>query len=163
MVSFPQVIFILICTPAVAFLPTPNRSCKTNGLSLFNPNLNVPLQAEELIERAPLSSLSTSDFQLSTGGNHLLEGIGNWLVQPANAADGKVKPPTNDEIKLLRDALGAIYGERNPEKAEGLLNEAIDAWQRQPPDEKAALYRVRGDCYMVRTSKEFSGTFRKMN
>ena len=75
------------------------------------------------------------------------------LVQPASAAEttsSSVKPPTNAEIKLLREAFGAFYGELNPEKAEGLLSEAITAWERQPPDEKAALYRVRGDCYTVR-------------
>jgi hypothetical protein len=30
------------------------------------------------------------------------------------------------------------------------LNQVVDAWERQAPDERAALYRVRGDCYMVR-------------
>jgi len=77
------------------------------------------------------------------------------LVPPANAADDTTTtssssplPPTNEEIKLLRNALGAIYGERNPQKASQLLSQAISAWERQPPDERAALYRVRGDCYM---------------
>jgi len=82
--------------------------------------------------------------------NPLMEGISNWLLPPANAATTTeaAKPPTDSEVKLLRDSLGALYGERNPEKAEGLLTQAIDAWERQAPDEKAALYRVRGDCYM---------------
>lgn len=89
--------------------------------------------------------------QLSYIQSQLTEGITNYLlVPPASAAsDTTPSPPTKSEIKLLRDAFSALYGERNPEKAEGLLTDAITAWERQNPDEKAALYRVRGDCYMV--------------
>jgi hypothetical protein len=75
--------------------------------------------------------------------------VREWLVPVAEAAEN-VKPPTDAEIKLLQSGLGALYGERNPAKAEPILSEAIVAWERQPPDEKAALYRVRGDCQMVR-------------
>ena len=39
--------------------------------------------------------------------------------------------------------------DRDVVKAEELLSQAIEAWQRQAPDERAALYRVRGDCYMA--------------
>jgi hypothetical protein len=42
--------------------------------------------------------------------------------------------------------------DRDLPRAEELLNQVIDAWQRQAPDEKAGLYRVRADCYVVRTS-----------
>lgn len=65
-----------------------------------------------------------------------------------SSSSSQPSPPTKEEIKLLREALGAIYGERNPEKASELLTQAIAAWERQPPDERAALYRVRGDCFM---------------
>jgi hypothetical protein len=82
----------------------------------------------------------------------LSDGIREWLVPSASAADAN--PPTQDEIKLLREALATFYGmDRDFEKSEKLLTKAIDAWQRQPPDEKAGLYRVRGDCYMVGNSE----------
>ena len=103
------------------------------------------------VAAAATAAVATS----STTSNILLNGIQNFLLPPpAFAADINInmnnKPPTNDEIKLLREALGALYGERNPEKAMELLTKAIAVWERQPPDERAALFRVRGDCYMVR-------------
>jgi tetratricopeptide (TPR) repeat protein len=50
----------------------------------------------------------------------------------------------------LREALASFYAvDRDVVKAEDLLSQAIEAWQRQAPDERAALYRVRGDCYMA--------------
>jgi hypothetical protein len=67
-----------------------------------------------------------------------------------------VGPPTNQEVGLLQQAFGAFYGaQRDPIAAESLLSQSIASWQRQPPDEQAGLYRVRGDCYMVRTSVLF--------
>jgi len=79
----------------------------------------------------------------------LTAAIREWLVPPAFAAD-TAAPPSQKEISLLREALATFYGvDRDLEKSQQLLTEAIDAWQRQPPDEKAALYRVRGDCFMA--------------
>ena len=78
-----------------------------------------------------------------------MSGIQQWIMPPASAAE-TAAPPSQKEIALLREALAAFYGaDRDLEKSEQLLTEAIDAWQRQPPDEKAALYRVRGDCYLA--------------
>lgn len=81
----------------------------------------------------------------------------NTLPQPAFAADDMdvapivaSGPPTNAEIQLLRNAFAAFYGSnRDAQAAEPLLTQSIQAWERQPDDEKAGLYRVRGDCYMV--------------
>lgn len=57
-------------------------------------------------------------------------------------------PPTNEEVLLLRKAFSTFYGaNRDAEAAEPLLTQVIQAWDRQAPDEKAGLYRVRGDCY----------------
>ena len=89
----------------------------------------------------------------SKGFDSLTDNLSNFLLASTSTDTTTTKPPsppTNAEVKLLREAFGAFYGELNPEKAETLLSEAILAWERQPPDEKAALYRVRGDCYMVR-------------
>jgi hypothetical protein len=101
---------------------------------------------------------TTNEFRTSPSF-HLMDGVRDFLIAPANAADSSPKPPTNDEIKLLRTAFGALYGERNPEKAEELITKAIAAWERQNPDERAALYRVRGDCYMVRNAMMFPDDF----
>ena len=77
------------------------------------------------------------------------------FVSPANAAttiesSEASSPPTKEEIATLRQAFAAFYGtDRNPAAAESLLTQSIEAWKRQPPDEQAGLYRVRGDCYMA--------------
>jgi hypothetical protein len=71
------------------------------------------------------------------------------LPQPAFAAETPA-PPTNAEIEMLRNAFAAFYGaNRDAQAAEPLLTKAIQAWELQPNDEKAGLYRVRGDCFMV--------------
>jgi hypothetical protein len=72
-------------------------------------------------------------------------------VPPASAAEQPQAPPlTKQEISMLREAFAAFYGtNRDPPRALELLSEVIDAWQRQPPDERAGLYRVRADCYMA--------------
>ena len=76
--------------------------------------------------------------------------IQEWLAVPPAFAAETASPPSQKEIALLREALASFYGvDRDLEKSEALLTEAIDAWQRQPPDEQAALYRVRGDCFMA--------------
>jgi predicted lipid-binding transport protein (Tim44 family) len=74
------------------------------------------------------------------------------LPEPAFAAttDEMPQPPSNAEVQLLRKAFSTFYGvPRDAEGAEPLLTEAIQAWQRQSADEKAGLYRVRGDCYVA--------------
>mmetsp|Transcript_20498 Transcript_20498/g.30190 ORF Transcript_20498/g.30190 Transcript_20498/m.30190 type:complete len:445 (+) Transcript_20498:79-1413(+) len=107
-----------------------------------------PFKTSSSYSSSAYASLMSSYTPATT--NELMEGIKSFLLPPpAFAATTNPKPPSNDEIKLLRSALGALYGERNPEKAEVLLTEAVQAWQRQNPDERAALYRVRGDCYMA--------------
>ena len=43
----------------------------------------------------------------------------------------------------------ALYGEGgSPATAEPLLNQVVDIWGKQPADERAALFKVRGDCYL---------------
>ena len=102
--------------------------------------------------RANTAALSNIFFSGDASGP-MISGIREFLVPSAFAAADKPKPPTNQEVTLLREALGAFYGERDYQKAEELLTKAIDAWQRQPPDERAALYRVRGDSLLVSESR----------
>mmetsp|Transcript_20959 Transcript_20959/g.29581 ORF Transcript_20959/g.29581 Transcript_20959/m.29581 type:complete len:418 (-) Transcript_20959:1434-2687(-) len=93
----------------------------------------------------PAAIITSNKVSLTSVETSLSRGVREWLIPSAFAAE--VKPPSDAEVKLLRQSFEALYGERNPEKAEELLSKAIIAWERQNPDEKAALYRVRGDCY----------------
>ena len=85
----------------------------------------------------------------------LIFNVRKWLVPNANADDGyksslTYKAPTEGEIKILQQALKALYSNKDPFKAEPLLTKAIAAWDdNKPPDERAALYHVRADCYMA--------------
>jgi len=93
----------------------------------------------------------------SSSSNRMLQAATDWLSssefsllpQPAFAeTDMAPSPPTNSEITLLRQAFSTFYGaNRDAEAAEPLLTQVIQAWERQSADEKAGLYRVRGDCY----------------
>jgi len=118
------------------------------------------LAPSAIVRSAPPATLSDvlvgsdSSPAFSSHGRDLAVGVRNWLVPPANAATttaaaaSAAKPPTPDEVKLLQSAFAVFYGERDAAKAEELLTRAISAWERQAPDERAALYRVRGDCYL---------------
>ncbi len=77
--------------------------------------------------------------------------VNDWIgIPPASAAEGETGPPTKDEIVTLQKAFAAFYGaQRDPQAALPLLDESVQNFQRQPPDERAGLYRVRGDCKMA--------------
>mmetsp|Transcript_7180 Transcript_7180/g.10287 ORF Transcript_7180/g.10287 Transcript_7180/m.10287 type:complete len:438 (-) Transcript_7180:7-1320(-) len=119
----------------------------TKSFALLSP-INPPQTSFQTIFPSEVQNDLSPFASNFRNGNGLFDGIKNWLIEPAYAADASVKPPTDVEIKLLREAFDAFYGQRNPAKAEELLTKTISAWERQPPDERAALYRVRGDCYM---------------
>ena len=77
--------------------------------------------------------------------------MNGWIgVPPAFAAEEVTGPPTKDEILTLQKAFAAFYGaQRDPQTALQLLDESVRNFERQPPDERAGLYRVRGDCKMA--------------
>ena len=77
--------------------------------------------------------------------------VNEWIgVPPVFAAEGEPGPPTKNEIVTLQKAFAAFYGaQRDPQTALPLLDETIQNFLRQPPDERAGLYRVRGDCKMA--------------
>jgi hypothetical protein len=122
---------------------------------------DIMIQAAYLLTRTTkTTSLSDNIYNWTKqGGEVLSENLG---VPPANAAeieaDGEVDtavtavatgPPTKDEIITLQKAFGAFYGpNRDPVIALPLLDESIKSFERQPADERAGLYRVRGDCKM---------------
>ena len=142
-------LYASLCFGVTAFVnvPSVDRKFSHSLLSMMDIPSDVSINSESAMNSISYN-LQPSTFQ--TPGFHLAKGVRDFLVPPANAAEASFKPPTNDEIKLLRTAFEALYGERNPVKGEELITKAISAWERQAPDERAALYRVRGDCYMVR-------------
>ena len=96
----------------------------------------------------------------STSTSTLSDRVAEWVsrqgetaielfgVPPASAAESA--PPTKNEILTLQKAFAAFYGtQRDPESALPLLDESVKAFERQPADERAGLYRVRGDCKMA--------------
>ena len=101
-------------------------------------------------QSSPVASLTTTTTTTSTTQtvatttitSPMLQGASSWL------AAATPEPPTKGEVQLLRQAFAEFYGvNRDLVKSEQLLSQVIEAWERQPADEKAGLYRVRGDCY----------------
>jgi tetratricopeptide (TPR) repeat protein len=112
---------------------------------------NVPPSIEHVNILAQTESSSSSQLNIHIRDWLQQRSLRLSLVEPAYAAETIVaSPPTKQEIALLREAFAAFYGaERDPSKALELLSKAVDAWQLQPGDERAGLYRVRGDCFMA--------------
>jgi len=93
--------------------------------------------------RALLSTLEQTTAATSPGSSS------TSFILVADAAGAPFEPSKAD-VLLLRQAFAEFYGpNRDLEKSKELLSEAIERWQKQPADEKAGLYRVRGDCYML--------------
>lgn len=110
------------------------------GLSLFSwvvspPQPAVPPTPTVHTTRVPAAP------QQAQPSSVLIDGLSSWLV----AAE-----PSKADVQLLRQAFAEFYGvDRDLQQSEALLSEVIDLWASQPADERAALYRVRGDCYTL--------------
>jgi hypothetical protein len=144
---------------ALSLLPFAN--VVTEDLISFTSPKTTTTTSCQLERRQQEQQQSYQPRQKSIMENGVLSWIqNNLLVPPANAAtttatSAAPAPPTKEEIVLLRQAFAAFYGvDRNLEQAQQFFSEAIDSWQRQGPDERAGLYRVRGDVYMVRDDDE---------
>ena len=148
----------LLVTAFVGTSDRKSRTCTTTGpLGLLAPTsvfmndqaVTVQTVAGPATQRNS-NNIMAFESSSSPSSPMLLTGIREWLVPSANAAEA-AEPPTQEEVKLLREAFATFYGlDRDLVKSEKLLSQVVEAWQRQAPDEKAGLYRVRGDCYMVR-------------
>lgn len=142
MLSFPLCLVLYLCVNPYYVSSLPSIRIQR----LMSPSAVGPIHLVPVIHSHHMVQLN-DHFYLgeSTKSHDLLAGIRAFLIAPAFA-----QVPTNTEIKLLRSALDAVYGEKDPAKALPLLSDAISAWETKAPDERAALYRVRGDCYLVR-------------
>lgn len=126
---------------------TSKRCTGPLGLALMS---DLPITQPTAPAIESMAAVQSNHGQLTSWSSPaLLTGIQEWLVPSAYAAEPPA-PPSQDEIKLLRDAFATFYGlDRDLVKSEEMLTKVVEAWQRQAPDEKAGLYRVRGDCYMA--------------
>eukprot|EP00536_Pseudo-nitzschia_multiseries_P002400 jgi/Psemu1/5430/gm1.5430_g len=123
------------------------------------PPATTPFHAEQVVVGE--QSRTTTTTSASVLSDHVFEwasrqgrtAVGLFGVPPANAAEATTTapaPPTKNEILTLQKAFAAFYGaQRDPKAALPLLDESVKSFERQPPDERAGLYRVRGDCQMA--------------
>jgi len=123
----------LVVTAFVASSNPENRaacSSRSNSLNLVPP----PVSHYDLSVAEPAivgrSQLLGDRQQVESP---VLDGIREWLIPSALAAE-PASPPTQEEVKLLREAFATFYGlDRDLEKSEKLLSNVIEAWQQQPP------------------------------
>ena len=151
--------FLLPSSPLSLLLATAYISSKVHAFSV---SLAVPPAAVadlSIVGTSHVPAAAASSSHLTTGIRAYVRGALTVIVPPAYAADApaaaaegvSIPPPTAEEVGLLRDALANFYGQpRDSARALELLDRAVAApgWRRQPPDERAALYRVRGDARM---------------
>jgi tetratricopeptide (TPR) repeat protein len=101
----------------------------------------VPAQAHGPVQSSSLAIGDLTSLLTHRPSHGLSQSVSLWLA---------AKGPSEEDVILLRSALAEFYGRnRDIIKAEKLLTDAIARWEEQPSDERAGLYRVRGDCYML--------------
>jgi tetratricopeptide (TPR) repeat protein len=84
----------------------------------------------------------------------LWQGQSLWI---ANAETASPPPPSAQDVTLLRQALATFYNGNSIDslrQAEVLFTRVVEKWQAQPADERAGIFRVRGDCYLALTDAE---------
>ncbi|KAL7566463.1 hypothetical protein ACA910_000940 [Epithemia clementina (nom. ined.)] len=83
--------------------------------------------------------------QITQPSAALQQGVSTWLLSSEETSS---VAPSDADIQLLRQAFAEFYSDnRDLVKSEQLLSQVIQLWEKQPADEQAGLYRVRGDCY----------------
>ncbi|KAL3781057.1 hypothetical protein ACHAW5_002433 [Stephanodiscus triporus] len=99
------------------------------------------------------ATTTTSRADPLTGWNPPRNDVAPLVAFASTAtASSPDRPPTEDEIGLLRRAFSYFYGaERDLPEAYAALTKCIDVWEstRQGGDEIAGLFRVRGDLDMA--------------
>jgi tetratricopeptide (TPR) repeat protein len=113
------------------------------------------IPTERLLPIHPFINAFTLSSAATATTTPLQQGVATWLSTSISIGTSTIVaadqiPPSSDDIALLRAAFAEMYQSRDYDKAYGLLTDVIARWQDQPADERAGLYRVRGDCSMVR-------------
>ena len=125
------------------------------AVNAWTPPLPPPMETSHSVQ---IMQNQYRQLEPTTMSDHITDWVfrqgqvmNEWIgVPPAFAAEGDTGPPTKEEILTLQKAFAAFYGaQRDPEAALPLLDESVQNFERQPPDERAGLYRVRGDCKMA--------------
>jgi len=104
-----------------------------------------------------LLSLASSSSQSSSSWRSSLSFPSSVAVAAADTTASAQQPPSSPsdaDILLLRQAFAEFYASpetRDLDKSLDLLTQVVDKWRQQPADERAGLYRVRGDCHMQLT------------
>ena len=109
------------------------------------PMETTPLTTSVAVNLPASTTMRTTLLPQGLSSAALQQGISSFVVAAETAA-----PPSKADVQLLRQAFAEFYGvDRDLKKSQELLSTAIDLWANQAPDERAALYRVRGDCYTL--------------
>ena len=130
---------------SLSYLPIYKRLIYINmklwGAALYLSSWAVPPPPVNNV-LATTSVVSVSTVAAPQQSSILQDGISSWLVAAVE--------PSKADVQLLRQAFAEFYGvNRDLLKSESLLTQAVDLWAQQADDERAALYRVRGDCYTL--------------
>jgi tetratricopeptide (TPR) repeat protein len=99
-------------------------------------------------------SLDRQLWTAPSSSSPLWQGQSVWI---ANAEASPPPPPSSQDITLLRQALATFYNGNSVDslqQAEVLLTRVVEKWQSQPADERAGIFRVRGDCYLALADAE---------
>jgi hypothetical protein len=135
--------------------PLPPRSTTTDPASTIATTRTMqsesrPVDVTALHSSAWLQSTTTSlpFTRSSTAGSTTVLAA----VAEVSTSSQQQQPPTEEDVALLRQAFSEFYGvARDLAVSDKLLSQTIDRWEatKQPADELAGLYRVRGDCRML--------------
>ena len=116
---------------------------------------NVPVVVEKL--QVVVTPPPSTSFLGDIGGIGDERALLRQLQLLISNADDTVEP-SEDDVQLLRRAFAEFYattdGPNNRDhltKSYDLLTQVVNRWNelKQPDDEIAGLYRVRGDCNML--------------
>lgn len=110
------------------------------------PHVDYAAESTSTVAQHVSSVVTSTTTAPATESAPLQHGISSWMTTLATAPS----PPSKADVQLLRQAFAEFYGvNRDLDRSQELLSQAIDLWTAQPADERAGLYRVRGDCYTL--------------
>jgi len=167
-IAFMTMSTLFVVVAVSAFVPQENPQTVNNNNNNYNYNtkqqrsshlwmlpMTAPPPEPPVTSTVVAESSSLLDVSSMSTSTTLHSSTLDWLSSSSSSSFmisevAQASPPTAAEIKLLREAFASFYGtQRDAPRALELFNQVLEAWQRQPADELAGLYRVRGDVYMA--------------